>query len=904
MPERCLEVHVLQASNLPPCKHSLLGGDAKLCLIIELNGKQVAKSGSVVAAPRIEWNWKTRVIVPRGVDQICIRVMRVGLMSNTYLSGCALDLQGFSPVVVEHGLYKDGDLTPGGGGQLQLSIAWVLQNSSTTAAATSGACPTSASAASTSGALGSSSHLGHTLVNRARTRSGDGEAWASGADLTGSSTLGNSLVNRAALAAATASLSASLTSPLRGHSMSATNSALQQGGEETASLAATLPSEGFAHLVRHGSHNQLSSTGGLVNKAETNTDANRQHNTTRVLDLLEDLDRFNGPLQSEEGNTYKTQVHQMVEAARTLPETGNEAMLQHCAAHVERLFDGALATGDDEQLLQSTLWLAGRLSSTERECEMELARSDVRGPSADTDLQGRLKQKWAAAKAQEAIAKASHLAPLACGDLARLEEFMDELDMLHFHAAQAGLDASQHSDTLVLSLKQPLSQWMRALLSDGRLSELEDALQSLGPSRVQLLGLEDVEQTAGRLKALSMIKSALLPAPGQVGFPELKERLRRMAVMNMRAVLAEAEHTGRAALEPLQRLLYEELLQPCMEHSAESLAAFWDSHAELHLSEAEFSQHLEQKMERLPNDRQLELFAEVPAYCKKRCRIIPTWMLDKLRETYRLPANWDVASMVQDAENNKLLAKTSVMDPKLLALFDTLLKGTAQPTVRTRDRHGAAPSSYSVVKAVEVMNARNWQGYLERRDQVAQECKARWAPHGDDYWEDHLNGTIMSMFISEVLQTYISEPLLPNANEMWLMHGTSHLAAEGITTNDFDLTKANPMGMFGAGIYFAESVSKADEYVKPQPGAVAGEELYAMLLCRVTLGMSPIATTAAQIRNCLLNAAFGKPGTVSWEIGKRPVERSGSSSSMTVCRLFQPTSSTTSANIDPITKRA
>mmetsp|Transcript_429 Transcript_429/g.612 ORF Transcript_429/g.612 Transcript_429/m.612 type:complete len:113 (-) Transcript_429:108-446(-) len=112
------------------------------------------------------------------------------------------------------------------------------------------------------------------------------------------------------------------------------------------------------------------------------------------------------------------------------------------------------------------------------------------------------------------------------------------------------------------------------------------------------------------------------------------------------------------------------------------------------------------------------------------------------------------------------------------------------------------------------------------------------------------------------------------------------------------------MGMFGAGIYFAESVSKADEYVKPQPGAVAGEELYAMLLCRVTLGMSPIATTAAQIRNCLLNAAFGKPGTVSWEIGKRPVERSGSSSSMTVCRLFQPTSSTTSANIDPITKRA
>lgn len=30
--------------------------------------------------------------------------------------------------------------------------------------------------------------------------------------------------------------------------------------------------------------------------------------------------------------------------------------------------------------------------------------------------------------------------------------------------------------------------------------------------------------------------------------------------------------------------------------------------------------------------------------------------------------------------------------------------------------------------------------------------------------------------------------------ECWLFHGTSHAAAEGITSDDFDMTRANPSG--------------------------------------------------------------------------------------------------------------
>merc|ERR1711920_106520 len=76
------------------------------------------------------------------------------------------------------------------------------------------------------------------------------------------------------------------------------------------------------------------------------------------------------------------------------------------------------------------------------------------------------------------------------------------------------------------------------------------------------------------------------------------------------------------------------------------------------------------------------------------------------------------------------------------------------------------------------------------------------------------------------------EALAMQANEVWLLHGTSHAAAEGITTGDYDMTRANPSGLFGAGLYFAESSSKADEYV--QGGG--SPEVFPVLVCRVTLG--------------------------------------------------------------------
>lgn len=69
---------------------------------------------------------------------------------------------------------------------------------------------------------------------------------------------------------------------------------------------------------------------------------------------------------------------------------------------------------------------------------------------------------------------------------------------------------------------------------------------------------------------------------------------------------------------------------------------------------------------------------------------------------------------------------------------------------------------------------------------------------------------------------------------MWLFHGTKHIAADSITSDDFkiDLAGSSKGSLYGRGIYFAENSSKADEY----SSADKKTGLFTMLLCRVTLG--------------------------------------------------------------------
>jgi len=115
------------------------------------------------------------------------------------------------------------------------------------------------------------------------------------------------------------------------------------------------------------------------------------------------------------------------------------------------------------------------------------------------------------------------------------------------------------------------------------------------------------------------------------------------------------------------------------------------------------------------------------------------------------------------------------------------------------------------------------------------ECRKQHAGWNEAYWRDHLNGPIVASKLFESVGKITKAPdLRRDANEMWMLHGTNHAAADIISSDDFDMARANPSGLFGAGLYFAESISKSDEYVGGK--VVNGDEIFPFLICRVCLG--------------------------------------------------------------------
>merc|ERR1712112_363786 len=105
------------------------------------------------------------------------------------------------------------------------------------------------------------------------------------------------------------------------------------------------------------------------------------------------------------------------------------------------------------------------------------------------------------------------------------------------------------------------------------------------------------------------------------------------------------------------------------------------------------------------------------------------------------------------------------------------------------------------------------------------------------FWKKH----VMKTFAAKT-QAYLPkftsaghETFHTSENEMLLFHGTKPSAADAICETHFDVGKSNPDGLFGQGLYFAESSSKSDEYVKDEEDGIY-QGLYATLLCRVHMG--------------------------------------------------------------------
>lgn len=142
------------------------------------------------------------------------------------------------------------------------------------------------------------------------------------------------------------------------------------------------------------------------------------------------------------------------------------------------------------------------------------------------------------------------------------------------------------------------------------------------------------------------------------------------------------------------------------------------------------------------------------------------------------------------------------------------------------------PSDFQVMRVIRVEESGMFNRYVAKREQIRQKrletdgktCEAPDPPFFTRDW-------MASNPDSELCE------LDDRVNEVYLWHGTQVRTGLQIAMNDFNLTFAGSGAgtMYGKGLYFTESSTKADEYARDEPdGHYDG--IRALLLCRVCVG--------------------------------------------------------------------
>lgn len=149
------------------------------------------------------------------------------------------------------------------------------------------------------------------------------------------------------------------------------------------------------------------------------------------------------------------------------------------------------------------------------------------------------------------------------------------------------------------------------------------------------------------------------------------------------------------------------------------------------------------------------------------------------------------------------------------------------------------PKGYTLVGAYRNQNRDLWQKYTLLKNAIARECT--------------LDGEVPYTPIAGTVEPPF--PLDAGCNEWHLFHGTSpekcrticatnfrlNMAGTGATWKDTGVSVGTPL--YGFGVYFAEKITKADEYSAPIPPGEVGEGCHCAVLCRVIGGRTNIVTT-------------------------------------------------------------
>lgn len=186
------------------------------------------------------------------------------------------------------------------------------------------------------------------------------------------------------------------------------------------------------------------------------------------------------------------------------------------------------------------------------------------------------------------------------------------------------------------------------------------------------------------------------------------------------------------------------------------------------------------------------------------------------REEIELPHWWKVKPPMGQSE---LVCSADKDIHVVQTLFDQTWK-----EITTRDRNFKKPPLLQVVQVQQNCNPKLWSNYAHARQCI----KARMTEQD-----------IRNCKTSEVMEStgLTLGPLDASVNEFYLFHGTKPSACESICQSDFMIKMAgsNAGSLYGPGIYFGENSSKSDEYASSENSGIY-QNLYAMLICRVTCG--------------------------------------------------------------------
>jgi len=193
---------------------------------------------------------------------------------------------------------------------------------------------------------------------------------------------------------------------------------------------------------------------------------------------------------------------------------------------------------------------------------------------------------------------------------------------------------------------------------------------------------------------------------------------------------------------------------------------------------------------------------------------------DSLDMLTPVPDYWSDNAKVSGQDVNEWVDCDDDLRQQMEALINASAK---QSWTRDRGPPGTAvPASFEVVQVQRNENSKVWRKYYLKRSLIKKHV-------GDEASDTE---SFEQKAVKTTSPGLPDQPVDGDCNEWFLWHGSSLEAAKSICSNDFKVSLAGTTTgtLYGAGTYFADSSTKADEYAKETGGC------FTLLLCRVVGG--------------------------------------------------------------------